>query len=254
VYNLTGLCRERERLMPLKGETVLVTGGGVRVGEAITRAVFNAGAKVAIHCFHHQEEAEFLADELDTERQRICVVHGDLMRPQSVPSIFDQVETHLGPITALVNNAGRLHVTPLHKLDIHEVEALFALNAKAPLYTMSEMAKRAPQKGGIVNIVDTNVDRAWVDHVAYCASKASLLAATRVAARELAPRIRVNALSPGTVALRPDERGDEARLLRRIPLNVIGNTLDIGAAAVFLLSSDYITGAHLRVDGGSGLM
>lgn len=238
----------------LEGRIVLVTGGAVRLGAAISRAVAAAGAAVAIHCHTHGKEAEVLADELRADGAAVHIAQADLRRADEVARLFDRVETAMGRVSGLVNNAGIIAGTPLDDFDASAATGLFELNAMAPLLTTAQMARRAaPGDAAIVNIVDSAVDRAWAGHAAYIASKAALEAATRVAARELAPRIRVNGVSPGTVALRPDETERVRALEAGIPLGRVGTPEDVADAVVFLLAAPYITGAILPVDGGRRL-
>lgn len=238
---------------PLEGCVALVTGGAVRVGAAICREVASAGASVAIHCHSHRDEADALAVLLEAKGCATLVVQADLSQADQVTRAFDEIEGSLGKVDCLVNSAGVIADVALENLGPGDVLPMFAVNAFAPIYTMSEMARRRTASGAIVNIVDSGVERAWARHVPYCASKAALLTASMVAARELAPRIRVNVVNPGTVALRDEEHAVVGRILERIPLDRIGTPEDIAKAVVFLLSSAYITGAILPVDGGSRL-
>src|SRR5512136_2976576 len=97
----------------LEGRTILVTGGAVRVGASISRAVVAAGGRLAIHCHHHFEEAQALAREIRSANGVVEVFQADLMAPDAVRHLFDQVEAAMGPIAGLVNNAGLIDVTPL---------------------------------------------------------------------------------------------------------------------------------------------
>ncbi|MBN1946489.1 MAG: SDR family oxidoreductase [Bradymonadales bacterium] len=237
----------------LSGRTVLVTGGAVRVGAAISRTVALAGARVAIHCHHHLQPAQQMAEELSACGATAAVFQADLLAASSVGALFDRIEEELGPLDGLVNNAGLISETPLVSYDPEEARRLFALNVQVPLLTMAELARRKPAMAAIVNVVDSSAERAWLGHAAYCASKSALLAATRVAARELAPAIRVNAVNPGTVMLREEELPRVAALLNTIPLQRFGDPKDVAEAVLFLLAASYVTGAVLAVDGGRNL-
>lgn len=250
----------------LDGQVALVTGGAVRVGRAISVALAEHGAAVAIHCHSHRAEAESLATELRAGGAAVCVVQGDLSEPAVSRRIFDEVAGLLGEVGILVNNAGLIDETPLASFDPALAQRLVHVNALAPLYTMAELARRAAaaaqDEGGpasspggrqVVNVVDTSVERPWPKHAAYCASKAALLAASEVAAKELAPAIRVNVVNPGTVELRPEEVPREHKLRAHIPLDRIGRPEDIAHAVLYLLEAPYVTGAVLAVDGGARL-
>jgi pteridine reductase len=235
-------------------DTILVTGGALRVGAAITRAVAESGAALAIHCHSHRREAEALARELQSTAADVVVVQADLMNPETIPTLFDTVEERLGPITGLVNSAGIYGRTALVSLDTDLALKMFRLNSLAPLATMAELARREPASASIVNVIDSMVDGAWRHHSAYIASKAALLAATRVAARELAPSIRVNAVSPGAVALNDDDEAVRASIVRQIPLGRIGTPDEVAQVVLFLLKQSYVTGTVVKVDGGRALV
>lgn len=237
----------------LRGRTALVTGGNVRVGASICRALAEAGANVAIHHRSRQAEAEALRDEIQTLGVRAAIFRHDLGDALAAETLFAEVEDALGPITFLVNNAGAIASTSIGRLAPENVDFLFKINTFAPMYTMGALARRAPAGGAVVNIVDTSVERAWQGHAAYCASKSALLSASLVAARELAPGIRVNVVNPGTVALREEELAIADGITERVPLNRIGEPSDIASAVIYLLVSSYVTGAVLAVDGGSRL-
>jgi pteridine reductase len=106
----------------------------------------------------------------------------------------------------------------------------------------------------LINIVDVGAWQPWPNYLAYSTSKAGLLHLTRCLALELAPRVRVNAVAPGTVAF-PDDWDEErrARQLERIPLGRAGEPADVARAVRFLVENEYLTGVCLPVDGGSGL-
>lgn len=238
----------------LKGKTILVTGGAVRVGAAISRALAADGANVVIQYNESRAAAEALELALDSMGHKVGLVGVDLLKPDSEKVLFDRAEVLFGPVTGLINNAAAIAPTPFDDFDIATARHLFDLNALAPMRLMSELVRRKPQHASIVNLADTAWDRAWPENAAYCASKAALVSATRVAARELAPDIRVNAVLPGTVELREDERDRAKAIMMRIPLRRIGTPEQIAHAVMYLLSSSYTTGTLLRIDGGANLM
>jgi pteridine reductase len=237
----------------LRGRTVIVTGGAVRVGAAISRAVAAAGARLAIHCHSHLERGRRLAEELGQRAEAVVAVQRDLREPDAARQLFDEVAAALGEPSVLVNNAAILAATPLRDYDAATASRLLEVNLAAPLRLMAEMARRSPAEGVIVNIVDAAAQRPWSEHGAYVAAKAGLLQASRVAARELAPSIRVNVVNPGTVILRDEEKAHLDRLLQGIPLGRIGQGEDVAQAVVYLIGAPYTTGAVLNVDGGAGL-
>ena len=110
--------------------------------------------------------------------------------------------------------------------------------------------------GKVVNICDIAAERPWSDHLAYCASKAGLVAATKALARALAPDIQVNGVAPG-IAIFPDSYSDDLRrrLVSRVPLARPGTPEEVAVLVRFLVeSADYITGQIIPIDGGRSLV
>jgi NAD(P)-dependent dehydrogenase (short-subunit alcohol dehydrogenase family) len=140
-------------------------------------------------------------------------------------------------------------------LPMAEWEHTLALNLKAPLLC-SQLAVPLMQEGGlIVNITDVGAGKAWTGYPAYVVSKAGLEALTRLLARSLAPRIRVNAIAPGLILPSmsiPAE--DWQRLTKRIPLHRAGSPEEIAQTVTFLIQNEYITGQTIVVDGGYQLV
>jgi pteridine reductase len=226
----------------LEGKTALVTGGARRVGRAIVDELRAAGARVAIH--HHASDAEPPAG---------CVaIRADLREPASAARVVDETVRALGAIDFLVNSAAGYQRTPLAELSDEKWDAMLALNLSAPM----RLVRAAVPAGvrAIVNIVDVAAWQPWPNWLAYSTSKAALLHLTRCLALELAPRVRVNAVAPGTVAFPESWTAEQrARQEARIPLGHAGEPADVARAVRFLLTEEYLTGIVLPVDGGSGL-
>jgi pteridine reductase len=237
----------------LVGQLVLVTGGAVRVGRAICEELAHAGAQLAIHYHQSAAAAESLAATLG---QGAFALPCDLRDAAATTALFAAVQARSpsGRIDALVNSAASFSRTPFASLTEQQWQSELALNLTAP-QRCSRLAVEAGAHA-IVNLVDIAAWQPWPEFSAYCVSKAGLLQLTRVLARELAPRVRVNAVAPGTVLL-PDsadpQGSDASRLLARIPLGRIGDPSDVARAVRFLLTEPYLTGVCLPVDGGQGV-
>jgi pteridine reductase len=129
------------------------------------------------------------------------------------------------------------------------------LNLRAPFLLAQECAKKMTDGGLIVNITDVGAQKSWSRYPSYTVSKAALESLTRILARALAPKIRVNAIAPGFV-LQSDIVTDEEwqRLISRIPLQRPARAEEIASALEFLLKNEYITGQTIVVDGGYSLV
>ncbi len=232
----------------------LVTGGAVRLGAAISRALAQAGWRLAIHYGHSREPALALAGELPGQT---CCFQADLSLPGQAPSLFERIRQQMGPVQALVNNAA---IFPEHdrfgQLAADEIATLMQLNLLSPLELIQALAHQPePPVRAVVNIVDARLQRPGVDHFHYRLAKGGLLQATRDLALELAPRVRVNAVGPG--AILPPPGRDAAWLMQqkagRIPLQRSGTPADIAQTVLHLLHADFITGQVIHVDGGEFL-
>ncbi len=243
--------------MQLAGKTALVTGGGRRIGAEIVRHLARAGARVYLHYRNSKQDAEALADALRAERADVRPVHADLARPADIDALFDMIDAEGNGLDLLVANAGVYARGSLAGTTLETWEGCFAVNLAAAFHCAKRAAPLMEARGAgcIVHVADIAGERAWPNHAAYCCSQAGLLMLTRVLALELAPRVRVNAVLPGTV-LWPDDMGKEARtrITSRIPMRRTGRPADVAAAVRFLLEQPFVTGETIRVDGGRGIV
>jgi pteridine reductase len=211
-----------------------------------------AGADIAIHYGHSADEAAELADMIDEIGRRAVLFQADLAEPDEIEHLFAAISAEFGKLDVLVNNASVYHRTPFDTLTVDQWDAEIAVNARAPALCIRYAAPLMPDGSAIVNITDARTETARADWPAYSASKAALLAVTKSAAKALAARsITVNAVGPGAIMWEPDiSEQSKAAVLAQVPMKRIGSPEDIAEAVVFLVRSDYITGQHLRVDGG----
>ncbi|KGM54702.1 pteridine reductase [Lysobacter arseniciresistens ZS79] len=233
----------------------LVTGSARRIGAAIARTLHAAGYDVALHCHRSRGEADALARELEARRPAsTCVLQADLAAFDRLPELVAQAFGRFGRLDALVNNASGFEPTPVGTTTPAQWDALMATNARAPFFLAQAAAPHlAATRGAIVNLVDIYAERPLAGHTVYCMAKAALLAMTRSLAIELAPAVRVNAVSPGAI-LWPEGGGeDESRtaMLERTPLGRTGTPEEVAEAVRWLLQdATYSTGQVLHLDGG----
>jgi pteridine reductase len=218
--------------MDPRGRTALVTGGAVRVGRAISLALAGAGAKVVVHHNHSTAEAASLVEEI-----RAAGGEADAF----------------GPVDILVNNASIFPAERFGEIDEALWERTIGINLRAPFFLTQTLGQEMKSRGAgvVINLGDLSGLQAWTGYSAHSISKAGVLHLTRVAARALAPEVRVAAIAPGTV-LPPTDTSDEelSDLARRAPLQRIGSPQDVVDTVLFLIRSDFITGEVIVVDGG----
>jgi pteridine reductase len=233
----------------------LVTGSARRIGAAIARRLHAAGYDLALHYRDSDAEARALAAELEAARaDSTLLLQADLSEFDRLPEIVAKAIGRFGRLDALVNNASAFYPTAFGNTTPQQWDALFAINARAPFFLAQAAAPHlANANGAIVNIADIYAERPLRGHAVYAMGKAALLHMTRVLALELAPKVRVNAVSPGAI-LWPEGGKDadaQAALLARTPLGRIGTPEEIAEAVLWLLrDAHYCTGQTLHVDGG----
>ncbi|MCE7033441.1 pteridine reductase [Lysobacter sp. GX 14042] len=243
---------------PTGAPVALVTGSARRLGAATVRRLHAEGFQVAIHCRNSRAQADALARELEQARPgSILVLQADLAQSDRLPGLVAGTVDRFGRLDALVNNASAFFPTPVGDTTPAQWDTLLASNARAPFFLAQAAAPHLRQsRGAIVNMVDLYAERPLAGHTVYCMAKAALLAMTRSLALELAPQVRVNAVSPGAI-LWPEEGGeDEARrdMLERTPMDRTGTPEEIASAVHWLLrEATYSTGQVLYLDGGRRL-
>ena len=233
----------------------LVTGSARRIGAAIARRLHAAGFDLALHYRDSAGEAQALAAELESARAgSVVLLQADLAQFDRLPELVAKAVGRFGRLDALVNNASAFYPTPFGTTTPAQWDELFAINARAPFFLAQAAAPHlASANGAIVNIADIYAERPLRGHAVYAMGKAALLQMTRALALELAPQVRVNAVSPGAILWPENGKDPEAQsaLLARTPLGRIGTPGEIAEAVRWLLQdARYCTGQVLRVDGG----
>ena len=179
----------------------LVTGSARRIGAAIARRLHAAGYDLALHYRDSEADARALAAELEAARANsTLLLQADLAQFDRLPELVARTIGRFGRLDALVNNASAFYPTAFGSTTPAQWDALFAINARAPFFLAQAAAPHlANTSGAIVNITDIYAERPLREHAVYAMSKAALLHMTRALALELAPQVRVNAVSPGAI-------------------------------------------------------
>lgn len=232
----------------LSGKTILVTGAAKRIGRGIALRLAQEGARVAIHYSRSEAEARRTAEECGGAE----LFRANLESVAEIARMFGEVETRLGRLDGLVNNAARF--TRFDPLEITERDWDFihSVNLKAVFFCCQNGARlmRKQGEGRIVNISSLGGIRPWAEHVHYCSSKAGVIMLTRALSKALAPAITVNSVAPGVIPFDDiDERGQQ--MIENTPARRGGTPAEIADAVVyFLKASNFVTGQLLAVDGG----
>ncbi len=243
----------------LNGKTAVVTGGARGIGAAICRKLASLGADIAIAARQPNEQTAALEQEL-TEQYgvRAKTYPCDVSDAEQCKAAVRQILADFGNITILVNNAGITRDALILGMKESDFDAVINTNLKGT-FNMTQACYRPFMKqkyGKIINLSSVSGQLGTAGQANYAASKAGVVALTKVTARELASRgVTCNAIAPGFIATDMTKAISEeatADYLKSIPLGRAGTPEDVANLAAFLASpeSDYVTGTVIRVDGG----
>jgi len=238
----------------LKGKKVLVTGAAKRVGREIALELARKGASVAVHYLRSQKEALETVAEIKGLGVNSIALRADLRNWKDAQQMVLQASKKLGGLDALVNNASTYYATPLETISEAQFDELLDSNLKAAFACSLQAAKLFKENsagGKIVSIADWAPAKPYRGYAPYQVAKAGVVAMTAVLAKELAPKILVNAVAPGPV-LPPEKMGLKERkaIANATLLGKWGGPQAIAHAVAFLLENDFITGQTIFVDGG----
>ena len=236
-------------------KTALITGGAARIGAQIAKTLHKNNFNIIIHCNQSKDKAQLLCDELNLLKEKSAkVLVGNLNNIDSINTIVETIES----IDLLVNNASVFYPLSVDESDSENWDNILDVNLKAPFFLSKGLSQKLKSReGSIINIIDIHADRPLKKHSVYNISKAGLKMLTLTLAKELAPSIRVNGVSPGSI-LWPQEgaeisESDKSIMLERIALKRQGSPQDIADTVLFLTNSNYLTGQIINVDGGRTL-
>ena len=245
----------------LDGRIALVTGGSRGIGAAICDELAAAGAVVAVNYARNADAAAAVCERIASAGGTAHAVQGDIGTADGAAALVEHVESEIGPIAALVNNAGITRDDLIMRLSEESWREVIDTNLGGAFFTCRAVARPMMKRraGAIVNMSSIVGVRGNAGQTNYAASKAGLLGLTKSLAKELGSRgIRVNAIAPGYIATElTDVLPEAARdaILGATPLGRLGEPEDVARAVRFLVSdaAAFVTGDVLAVDGGLGI-
>lgn len=239
--------------MDPRDKVALITGGAVRVGQAISLGLAAAEAHVVVHYSHSAGPA---AETVAAARKfgvEALAVQADLREPRRTSAIIQAAEDRFGRVDILVHSASPFVPASLFDLTLETWRQLMGVLVESFLLLVQGLAPAMVQRGegAIVAILDRGAFEPWPGYLAHGAGKSALWALVRSLAVELAPQVRVNAVVPGPVLPPPDHTPEQRdRDASGTLLGRWGSPQDVLDAVLFLVRSDYVTGEALFVDGG----
>jgi pteridine reductase len=229
----------------------LITGAAHRLGKSFALTLARLGYDIVLHYHSAEEEALQTKAEIESLSRSVTLTQADLTDPVQIQSLVSNLQS----LDVLVNSAAFMPHGNVDSLSIENWDTSLDLNLRAPFLLSQECAKKMTSGGLIVNITDVGAQKAWSKYPSYTVSKAALESLTKILARALAPKIRVNAIAPGFVLqsdIVPPEEWE--RLIGRVPLKRPARLEEITSALEFLLKNEYVTGQTIVVDGGYSLI
>jgi pteridine reductase len=243
----------------LAGRTALVTGAARRIGAELCLALAARRVNLLIHVRSSHREAEKLVDRVRSLGAAAELLEADFAAAGAAAALWRQALAAVpeGKIEFLINNAAVFPGDRLADVGGERLSHCLRVNSLAPLVLARGLAAQGGV-GAVINLLDARLGDYDREHVSYHLSKRMLFSLTRMMAAEFAPRIRVNAVSPGLI-LPPagmTARAGAEYLQQRAGSNLLqrwGKAADIVRAVIYLLESEFVTGQVLHVDGGRSL-
>ena len=242
----------------LNGQVALVTGSGARIGRAVTLALAEHGATVAVHYNRSSDAANRLVAQIRKKGGHAAAFQAELSDDSQCVELVPKIKRALGTVRILVNNASLFGQGLFGTTTLQEWDDNLNVNLRAPFRLSQAFAAQdsGRVRGSIVHFSDWRGLRPGQDHFAYTVSKAALIKMTEAMALALAPRIRVNCLALGSILPPHGATKNTVRaLLKSIPLRQLGGPRDVIAALLYLLGpGTFVTGETIVVDGGRQLV
>ncbi len=233
--------------------TALVTGGAKRIGRTIALGLAEMGFDIAVHYRSSEREAREVVETIQKTGRKSDMFQADFARTEHIENLIPRVTEQFGGLTLLVNNVSIFQRGSLLETDAEQFDMEVTVNLKAPFFLTRNFA-RICKEGNVINLLDTKIARTLTRYFIYTLTKKALYEFTVMAAKELAPDIRVNGVAPGVILPPPGK--DEAYLEERgneLPLRKTGSPEKIFDAVRYLIESDFVTGECIFIDGGEHL-
>lgn len=235
-------------------KAALITGGAKRVGVVLALHFAKAGYDIALHYNRSEKEAREVQKQVLSLGVQCEIFAQDLTDIAALPALIANVQKTFPHCRTLINNASVFERSEFLQTEAALFDRQFDANFKAPFFLTQAFAK-AFGEGSVVNMLDTEITGTGGSHFAYLLSKKTFADFTHMAARALAPKIRVNAVAPGVmIASDAEEAGYMEQLQQKVPLKRLALPEDAAAIALWLSENTALTGQVIYVDGGKHVL
>lgn len=243
---------EEKKEENITNKVAIVTGGSRGIGAEIVKMLAKEGYNVVLNYNKSMVQAE----EVAKQYENVYCFKADVSNSQNVQELVDYTYNKFGKIDLLVNNAGIDLIKTINEITYEEFDNILKTNLYSAFFASREVSKYMinQKEGSIINISSIWGIVGASCEVAYSISKAGMDAMTKSLAKELGPsNIRVNSIAPGIIDTEMNQNLSEEEkkaIIKEIPLEKIGTTLDVADSVIFLANNKYITGQILQVNGG----
>lgn len=252
----------------LQGQVAIVTGASSGIGSGVAKALAAQGAAVVVNYASSADKAEAVLKEIQDEGGEGFTIKADVSKESDVVKMFSETIRRYGTVDILINNAGLQKDAKFHDMTLDQWNHVIGINLTGQFLCAREAIKefmrrgvvpeRSRSAGKIICMSSVHEVIPWAGHANYAASKGGVMMLMKTIAQEYAPmKIRVNSIGPGAIRTPINYAAWQTpqaynQLLKLIPAKRIGESEDVGRAAVWLASDDaeYVNGITLFVDGG----
>lgn len=228
----------------------------MRVGRTVALELAKRGAVIAFSYYLEEEPWRETMEAIENLCGGCMAIRTEIRSAADVKRLVAQTIEHFGRVDVLINNASVWLKAPFLEISEAEWDLSLDVNLKGPFLASQAVAPYmlAQGQGLILNITDLSAFQTWPGYAHHAASKAGLVSLTKSLAVELAPKIRVNAIAPGTVLLPEDAPPEKVQwAIENSLLKRVGEPEDVARMVIFLIESEFTTGAVYFVDGGRAL-
>jgi pteridine reductase len=237
-------------------KVAFITGSAVRLGREIALHLANGGWDLALHYRHSATDISDFEAELKAlyPNQQFFAFQADLGANDQTETLIKQVIDRFDRLDLLINNASVFETSTLKETSTDLMLRQMMINFVAPFILMRDFANNAV-KGQIINIADTRITNNKSDHLSYSISKKSLWELTQMAALELAPNFRVNAIAPGAVLAPAGKDQSYLDLIAdKAPMKSPSGVISVLKSIDYIIENEDLTGQLIFCDGGAHLM